>query len=76
MTVAAERQGCSAPPTTDALTGLLNRHAVDPTDRRTGLLSEPGFVHPAIDADRFKMITDLALVTMWATRPCRRRPGC
>lgn len=60
MTVAAERQELQRAAYHDALTGLLNRHAVDLIDRRVyrASLSEPASSILLIDVDRFKSIND------------------
>ena len=60
MTVAAERQELQRAAYHDALTGLLNRHAVDLIDRRVyrASVSEPASSILLIDVDRFKSIND------------------
>lgn len=60
MTVAAERQELQRTAYHDALTGLLNRHAVDLVDRRVyrSSLFEPVSSILLLDLDRFKGIND------------------
>lgn len=60
MTVAAERQELQRAAYHDALTGLLNRHAVDLIDRRVyrASLFEPASSVLLLDLDRFKSIND------------------
>ena len=60
MTVAAERQELQRAAYHDALTGLLNRHAVDLIDRRVyrASLFEPVSSILLMDLDRFKSIND------------------
>ncbi|PJI97504.1 diguanylate cyclase (GGDEF)-like protein [Acidovorax sp. 69] len=60
MTVAAERQELQRAAYHDALTGLLNRHAVDLIDRRVyrASLFEPVSSILLLDLDHFKNIND------------------
>ena len=60
MTVAAERQELQRAAYHDALTGLLNRHAVDLIERRVyrASLFEPTSSILLLDLDRFKSIND------------------
>lgn len=60
MTVAAERQELEQTAYHDALTGMLNRHAVDLVDRRTyrASLFEPVSSILLLDLDLFKSIND------------------
>ena len=61
MTVAAERQELERAVYHDALTGLLNRHALDLIDRRVHRTSlfEPASSILLMDLDHFKSINDL-----------------
>lgn len=60
MTVAAERKELERAAYHDALTGLLNRHALDLIDRRVYRTSlfEPASSILMLDLDRFKSIND------------------